>query len=49
VASWDADAKTTHPIDFRLVHNTFVTMFWRSSLLDETVDWLLIGKVGGTA
>jgi hypothetical protein len=22
------------------VHNTFVTMFWRSSLLDETVDWL---------
>jgi hypothetical protein len=40
VASWDADAETTRPVDFRLVHNTFVTMFWRSSLLDETVDWL---------
>jgi hypothetical protein len=40
VASWDADAETTRPIDFCLVHNTFVTMFWRSSLLDETVDWL---------
>jgi len=40
VATWDPDAETTHPVDFRLVHNTFVTMFWRSSLLDETVDWL---------
>jgi hypothetical protein len=40
VASWDADARTTHPVDFRLVHNTFVTMFWRSSLLGETVGWL---------
>lgn len=40
VATWDADAETSHPVDFRLVHNTFVTMFWRSSLLDETVDWL---------
>lgn len=29
-----------HPLDFRLVHNTFVTMFWRSSLLDETLEWL---------
>jgi hypothetical protein len=40
VAAWDLEAETTHPVDFRLVHNTFVTMFWRSSLLDETVDWL---------
>jgi RNAse (barnase) inhibitor barstar len=40
VAAWDADAEITHPVDFRLVHNTFVTMFWRSSLLDETIDWL---------
>jgi len=40
VATWDAEAETTHPLDFRLVHNTFVTMFWRSSLLDETVGWL---------
>ena len=40
VASWDADAETAHPVDFRLVRNTFVTMFWRSSLLGETVGWL---------
>jgi hypothetical protein len=40
VATWDADAETTHPVDFRLVHDTFVTMFWRSRLLDETVEWL---------
>lgn len=40
MATWNADAETTHSVDFRLVHNTFVTMFWRSSLLDETVDWL---------
>jgi hypothetical protein len=40
VASWNADAETEHPVDFRLVHNTFVTMFWRSSILDETVEWL---------
>lgn len=40
VASWDVDAETTHPADFRLVHNTFVTMFWRTSLLEETAGWL---------
>lgn len=40
VATWDADAEATHSVDFRLVHNTFVTMFWRSSLLNETVVWL---------
>ncbi len=27
-------------MDFRLVQNTFVTMYWRSSLLGETVGWL---------
>jgi hypothetical protein len=31
---------TEHPVDFRLVHNSFATMFWRSSILDETVEWL---------
>jgi barstar (barnase inhibitor) len=40
VATWDAEAERTHPVDFRLVHITFVSMFWRSSLLDETVEWL---------
>jgi RNAse (barnase) inhibitor barstar len=40
VATWDADAETTHPVDFRLVRDAFGTMFWRSSLLDETIRWL---------
>jgi hypothetical protein len=40
VAAWDPNAETTHPVDFRLVHNTFVTMYWRSSLVDETIGWL---------
>jgi hypothetical protein len=40
VATWDAEAETSHALDFRLVQNTFVTMFWRASLLDETVGWL---------
>jgi hypothetical protein len=40
VAAWTADAETTHPVDFRLVQNTFVTMFGRSSLLDETIEWM---------
>jgi Barstar (barnase inhibitor) len=41
VAIWDADAETLHPVDYRLVKNTFVTMFWRRSILDETVEWLV--------
>lgn len=40
VATWDPEDETTHLVDYRLVHNTFVTMFWRSSVLDETIDWL---------
>lgn len=40
MATWDTDAATTHPLDFRLVHDSFVTLFWRSTLLDETVAWL---------
>lgn len=40
MASWDAEAQTTHPIDYGLVQNTFVTMYWRSPVLGETVGWL---------
>lgn len=38
MASWDPDAEATH---FRLVKNTFVTMFWQAVLLDETVESLV--------
>jgi hypothetical protein len=40
VPSWDADAELTHPVDFRLVHNSFVTLFWSLQVLGETVQWL---------
>ena len=40
MAAWESDAETTHPVDFRLVHNAFVTLFWRSALLDRTIEWL---------
>lgn len=40
MATWDTDAETTHPLDYSLVHNSFVTMFWRPSLLDEVLAWL---------
>lgn len=38
--SWDADAETSHPVDFRLVHNSSVTMFWNVDLLEQSVQWL---------
>jgi RNAse (barnase) inhibitor barstar len=41
MASWDSDAETSHPVDYRLVHNTFVTMFWKASILDQTLEWLV--------
>lgn len=40
MATWDADDEMTHVVDFNLVQNTFVTMFWRPTLLDQTVEWL---------
>lgn len=40
VASWNADAETSHRVDFRLVQNTFVTMFWERSILAEVIGWL---------
>lgn len=40
MAAWDSDAATQHPLDFRLVQNSFVTMYCRSSLLDEAVEEL---------
>ena len=41
MASWDRAAELAHAVDYRLVHNTFVTMFWQRSLLDDTIRWLV--------
>ena len=40
MAVWERDADLSQALDHRLVHNTFVTMFWSRPLLDETVRWL---------
>ncbi len=40
MAAWDADGEITHPVDFRLVRDGFVTMFWQPSLSDDTLDHL---------
>jgi hypothetical protein len=40
VAAFDPGVETSHPVDYRLVHSTFVTMFWDSTLLQKTVGWL---------
>ncbi|MDO7869561.1 barstar family protein [Nocardioides jiangxiensis] len=40
MASWDPAAELEHPVDFRLAMNGPVTMFWRWSVLSETIDWL---------
>jgi Barstar (barnase inhibitor) len=37
---WEPDDALTHPIDYRLVINTFVTMFHSQSVLADTVKWL---------
>src|SRR4051794_7204439 len=41
MAVFDRDARLTHPLDYRLMADSFVTLFWRQSILDETIEWLL--------
>lgn len=40
VAAFDPDSVLTHPIDYRLAINGFVTLFWSRQVLGSTVDWL---------
>jgi hypothetical protein len=40
MAAWEPDDLLSHPLDFRLVHNTFVTMFWNPAVLDAATSWL---------
>ncbi|WP_203863650.1 barstar family protein [Planobispora rosea] len=41
MAVFDRDAPLAHQVDYRLMANTFVTLFWRRGILEETIDWLL--------
>jgi hypothetical protein len=41
VAAFDLDTDQSEDVAFSLVINSFVTLFWRIEVLDETVRWLL--------
>lgn len=41
MATWDPEAQLSHPRDYRLARNTFVTLFWDPQVLRETTEWLL--------
>ena len=36
MAAWDPENVISHGTDFRLVHNSFVTLFWSTAVLDAT-------------
>jgi Barstar (barnase inhibitor) len=40
VAAFDPETDLSQDLAFRLLINTPVTLFWRSSVLDETTQWL---------
>jgi hypothetical protein len=40
MATWERDSDLHGALDYRIVHITFVTMFWKRSILDDTVRWL---------
>ncbi|MGI5491472.1 barstar family protein [Microtetraspora malaysiensis] len=41
MAAFDHDAHLTHQVDYRLMAGGFVTLFWRQTILEETIDWLI--------
>jgi hypothetical protein len=40
MVAFDRQVDMSSDLAFRLVANTFVTLFWRLALFDETTDWL---------
>ncbi len=40
VAAFDKGAELSQELDFRLMHSTFVTMFWDERILAEALEWL---------
>ena len=40
MAAFDPSAELTHQPDYRLVADTFITMFWDRAVLETTVNWL---------
>ncbi|HVX43516.1 MAG TPA: barstar family protein [Mycobacteriales bacterium] len=40
MAAFDPSDELNHPLDYELVQNSFVTMFWRQEILRTTTTWL---------
>ena len=40
MAAFDSTAELSHPVDYRLVVNGFVTLFWAQSVLDSVMESL---------
>ena len=40
MAAFDHNVESRKDIDFRLIANSFVVLFWRMTLLNQTVKWL---------
>jgi RNAse (barnase) inhibitor barstar len=40
MAAWDPADLVSHPRDFQLVRDSFVTMFWSRAVLQEATGWL---------
>lgn len=40
MATWNPEDELTHPVDFLLVQNGFINLFFRSDVLNESVAWL---------
>lgn len=41
MAAFDPEAELTHPVDYRLMANSFVTLFWRTDGLERTAESLV--------
>ena len=40
MAAWERDDLMSHPLDLRLVQDTYVTMFWKAAVLRDVTTWL---------
>lgn len=40
MAIWDVADELNHPLDFLLIQNSFINLFCRRTILDETTAWL---------
>lgn len=42
MAAFDRTAEHSHPVDYQLVADGFVTMFWADHVLEGTLKWLSV-------